>query len=226
MKKMAFLFAVLIAFVMACGACVYAEEPADSADQTETTGVNYLIMVSQQADIQIPSDWEETITLVSVTDFSGGEQRLEEKTSEKYLELKDALAEEGINIEITKAYVSVDDQVTYWDFNAEQFGRDYAEEHVIKPGFLDNHTGMSMDLCLIKDGEAEYSYNELSKETEIFAKIHAMLPDYGFIVRYPEGKEDITGQKYQPWHIRYVGSVDVAKEIAEKGITLEEYLGG
>ena len=217
MKKMIHLITVLIAFVMACGVCVYAEEQTD---------IDYLILVSQQADISIPSDWEEKISLVSVTDFSGGEQRLEEKTAEKYLELKDALAEEGIDIEITKAYVSVDDQVTYWDFNVEQFGTDYAEEYVTKPGFLDNHTGMGFDICLIKDGEAMYNQDDMSKETEIFAKIHAMLPDYGFIVRYPEGKEDITGQKYQPWHIRYIGSADIAKEIAEKEITLEEYLGG
>ena len=225
MKKMIHLLAVLIAFVMACGACVYAEEQADSADQTETTGINCLILVSQQADIQIPKDWEETINLVSVTDFSGGEQHLEEKTAEKFLELKDALAEEGIDIEITKAYVSVDDQVLYRDFMAEQFGRDYVEKFVIEPGFLDHHTGMGFEICLIIDGEPMWNYDSLSKETEIFAKIHAKLPDYGFIVRYPEGKEDITGQKYQPWYIRYVGSVDIAKEIAEKGITLEEYLG-
>ncbi|MGZ4032523.1 MAG: M15 family metallopeptidase, partial [Tumebacillaceae bacterium] len=47
--------------------------------------------------------------------------------------------------------------------------------------------------------------------------------DYGFIVRYPQGKESITGYAYEPWHVRYVG-VDVAKEITSKGLTLEEYL--
>ena len=46
---------------------------------------------------------------------------------------------------------------------------------------------------------------------------------FGFILRYPEGKEDITGYNYEPWHIRYVGK-DVAKKIYEKNITLEEYL--
>ncbi|WP_165478904.1 M15 family metallopeptidase, partial [Clostridioides difficile] len=46
---------------------------------------------------------------------------------------------------------------------------------------------------------------------------------FGFIIRYPEGKEDITGTAYEPWHIRYVGK-DAAEEIYSKGLTLEEYL--
>ena len=48
--------------------------------------------------------------------------------------------------------------------------------------------------------------------------------EYGFIIRYPDGKEDKTGYVYEPWHIRYVG-VDTAKEIMSQGLTLEEYLG-
>ncbi len=60
---------------------------------------------------------------------------------------------------------------------------------------------------------------------EIWAKIHEKLADYGFILRYLDGKDEITGYSYEPWHIRYVDSVDIAKEIAEKGETLEEYLG-
>ena len=47
---------------------------------------------------------------------------------------------------------------------------------------------------------------------------------YGFIIRYPKGKEDITGYEYEPWHLRYVGK-DAAAEIYSRGVTLEEYLG-
>ena len=61
-------------------------------------------------------------------------------------------------------------------------------------------------------------------EVEIFSKIHTFLSDYGFILRYMKGKEDITGYSYEPWHFRYVG-IKAAKKIYQKGITLEEYLG-
>ena len=60
--------------------------------------------------------------------------------------------------------------------------------------------------------------------TDVWAKIHAKLAEFGFILRYLEGKEAITGYGYEPWHIRYVGSSEIAKEITDKGITLEEYL--
>ena len=75
----------------------------------------------------------------------------------------------------------------------------------------------------MKDGEAINDNDTMLAETELFKKVHELIPEYGFILRYPEGKESITGYAYEPWHLRYVG-VDVAKEITEKDITLEEYL--
>lgn len=68
-------------------------------------------------------------------------------------------------------------------------------------------------------------YNEdLVQYPEVWAKIHAKLADYGFILRYLEGKEEITGYSYEPWHIRYIDDVALAKDITARGITLEEYL--
>ena len=62
------------------------------------------------------------------------------------------------------------------------------------------------------------------KEREIFAKIHEKLADYGFILRYPEGKDDITGYGYEPWHFRYIKDKKIAKEIMSNNLTYEEYL--
>ena len=59
---------------------------------------------------------------------------------------------------------------------------------------------------------------------EVWSKIHAKLADHGYILRYPEGKEDITGYSYEPWHIRYLDDPELAREITEQGLTLEEYL--
>ena len=61
-------------------------------------------------------------------------------------------------------------------------------------------------------------------EREIFSKIHEKIAKYGFILRYLEGKDDITGYGYEPWHFRYIDSPKIAKEIMDKNITLEEYL--
>ena len=65
---------------------------------------------------------------------------------------------------------------------------------------------------------------ELVKYPEIWEKIHEKLADFGFILRYPEGKEDITGFSYEPWHIRYIDNVETAKKIMVQGLTFEGYL--
>ena len=69
-----------------------------------------------------------------------------------------------------------------------------------------------------------YDNDKMLADIETFLKIHAKLADYGFILRYLKGKEDTTGYTYEPWHIRYVGSKKIAKEIMENNLTLEEYL--
>ena len=132
--------------------------------------------------------------------------------------------EEGIDIELDSTYRSVKAQEELWEEFEQIYGRDYCEKYVAVPGFSEHHTGLAIDVCLIKDGKVIDDNDEMIAEKEIFAKVHSYLADYGFILRYMEGKESITGYSYEPWHIRYVGK-QVAKEIKRRNITLEEYLG-
>ena len=99
------------------------------------------------------------------------------------------------------------------------------KKYVAVPGFSEHHTGLAIDICLIKDGKVIDDDDDMIAERKIFAKIHEKLADYGFLLTYLEGKDDITGYSYEPWHLRYIDSVDLAKEITEKGLTFEEYLG-
>ena len=106
----------------------------------------------------------------------------------------------------------------------EEYGRAYCEKYVGVPGYSEHHTGLAIDVCLIKDGKVIDDNDEMIAEVEIFSKVYALLSDYGFILRYMKGKEDITEYSYEPWHFRYVG-IKAAKKMFQKGITLEEYLG-
>lgn len=87
-----------------------------------------------------------------------------------------------------------------------------AEKYVAAPGKSEHQTGLAVDINA-SDGNTWPMYNWLSQ--------HAY--EYGFIMRYPQGSESITGYQYEPWHYRYVGK-EAAAEITGKGITLEEYL--
>ena len=84
------------------------------------------------------------------------------------------------------------------------------------------YTGLCFDIGLIKDGNVLANYNELLKEDNTYKKIIKLLPKYGFILRYPKSKEQITGCCYEPWHYRYVGS-KTANIIANNNLTLEDY---
>ena len=82
---------------------------------------------------------------------------------------------------------------------------------------------MAVDICLVVDGKVIDDNDEMIAQKEIFAQIHPLLAEYGFILRYPQGKESITGYSYEPWHFRYVGK-ETAKKISDESLVLEEYL--
>ena len=90
-----------------------------------------------------------------------------------------------------------------------------AGQWVAIPGTSEHELGLAVDI----NADKEQSSNE-----EVYNWLAENAWRYGFILRYPQGKEDITGIDYEPWHYRYVGK-EVAKEIYEAGITLEEYVG-
>ena len=94
-----------------------------------------------------------------------------------------------------------------------------AASEVAYPGASEHNTGLAVDICAVDFQLLEREFENTSEAK--WLKAHCA--EYGFILRYPDGREDITGYVYEPWHFRYVGK-DAAAEIMERGITLEEYL--
>lgn len=90
---------------------------------------------------------------------------------------------------------------------------------VTRPGTSEHHTGLTVDVL----GSGYSSLEQSFENTPAFAWLKAHCAEYGFILRYPKEKEDITGIIYEPWHYRYVG-VEAATEIMSRGLSLEEYL--
>ena len=185
---------------------------------------DYLVLVNKET--KLPDDWEEKVELVTTKNAWDEEIQVEKEAFEKYKELKKTLEKEDVYIELDSVYRSVKDQQDLWnEWSADpEKGPEYVKKFVAVPGHSEHHTGLAIDICIRKDGELIYDNDEMIAETEIFAKIHEKLADYGFILRYPKDREDSTGYTYEPWHLRYVGSVEVAKEIMNNGLTLEEYL--
>ncbi len=184
--------------------------------------IDYLVLVNKEN--KLPDNWEEMVELVEVKDFEGGTIQVEKEALEKFNELRAELLKEDVDIELDSVYRSVKRQQEIWDEFTEKYGEEYTKKYVAVPGYSEHHTGLAIDVCLKKNGEFIYDNDAMTAEREIFAKVHAKLADYGFILRYPEGKEDVTGYGYEPWHFRYIKDVDAAKKIMSEGLILEEYL--
>lgn len=134
----------------------------------------------------------------------------------------------GVSPIICSSYRSVDRQTTLFNQRvAREIDSGKNEEKAVAatamviavPGTSEHHTGLAVDIV-----DMNYQLlNEEQEKTPAQKWLMANSYKYGFILRYPKDKVDITGIVYEPWHYRYVGK-EVAKEINERGITLEEYL--
>lgn len=148
------------------------------------------------------------------------EKRMMRKEAAEALESLFAGAEKDkIYLAGVSAYRSHKTQKALFDRYVKRDGYEKARTYSALPGTSEHETGLAVDVTS-SDGKcaAADCFGD-TKEAD-WLKKHAA--DYGFIIRYPEGKQDITGYQYEPWHLRYVG-VDLAGEIAANGSTLEEY---
>lgn len=110
-------------------------------------------------------------------------------------------------------------QQTLYQNYVAQDGKEQADTYSARPGYSEHQTGLAFDI-LNSSGEL---LGELSPaaDAKAITWLHAHAHEYGFILRFPEGKEDSTGYRYEPWHMRYVGNV--AEDIYRSGKTMEEY---
>lgn len=185
----------------------------------------YLTLVNKTH--RLPNNWESKVQIDVVTNSLDEKHRIEHETYTQFLALRDELLEKGIQIELDSVYRTPEEQQAIWDAWTDdpELGLEYCQKYLAVPGFSEHHTGLAVDIFIMKDDVEIRDNDEMIADTEDFAVIHELLPQYGFILRYPEGKDDITGYAYEPWHLRYVGSPTIATEITEQGLTLEEYLG-
>ncbi|MFS0577162.1 M15 family metallopeptidase [Sporosarcina sp. 179-K 3D1 HS] len=128
----------------------------------------------------------------------------------------------GFHLTAFSTYRSFEYQTTLYERYVERDGKEAADRYSARPGYSEHQTGLAFDI-----GEVNFETHWASptfEETEAGKWVAANAHRYGFIMRYPKGKEEITGYMYEAWHFRYVGE-KIAGEIYEKNSTLEEFLG-
>ena len=128
---------------------------------------------------------------------------------------------QGLTVVMTSGYRGYDTQSWLFQRKVDQYGGDEetAATIVARPGTSEHQTGLAAD---ITDNYYEYM-NESLEETALYQWMSAHCHEYGFIVRFPKGRQDVTGIMFEPWHYRYVGK-EAAAYIMEHDLTLEEFL--
>lgn len=174
-----------------------------------------LVLVNKNNQLQsgyIPENLE-SISLR----FANKDKYLRKDAKEAFEKLSSEASVLGYRIVAVSAYRDYNYQNELFNYYVEEKGLDYALDCSAKPGHSEHQTGLAVDV------EGENKDYDNFEDTKEFNWMKENAHRFGFILRYPKGKEHITGFKYEPWHYRYVG-IDAAYEIYEKNITLEEYL--
>ena len=148
--------------------------------------------------------------------YSYANNNLNSEAYEAFKNLADAAKEEGHTILILSSYRNYEYQDNLWKQRKQAFGTRKADEYAARAGSSEHETGYAIDVADF------YDKNDSFKDTESYQWMLTNAHKYGFILRYPEGKENITGYKFESWHYRYLG-VDLATKVYNEGITFDEY---
>lgn len=177
-------------------------------------------------NVKMPDDWEANLQ-TKVAD-SGTGKELQTEAADAFITMKDAAAAEGVDLMLCSGYRSVDYQTNLFNQEKQKWlAKGYSDEEayneaktvVAVPGYSEHNLGLAADIVTPKHQTLDSAFGK----TDAGKWLAEHAPEYGFILRYPENKQAITGIIYEPWHFRYVG-VENAKAITATGLCLEEYL--
>ena len=182
--------------------------------------LDYKLLVNSENPV--PQSFLEQVKLCTVTNCEGDTFLVEEKAYRAFLQLRQALLEQGIQIELIAAHRTVERQKEIVTRFLGLYGEEYTKKYVAKPGCSEHHTGLALDVSIMVDGYLEHKGKKLFAYEERYQPIHAMLPQFGFVLRYPKPKEAVTGIGYEPWHFRYLDDPELAARLTEQGLCMEE----
>ena len=141
---------------------------------------------------------------------------LRPEAAQAFRAMADAARAEGVSLRSVSAYRSYAGQKITYNNYLKKYRQSVVDNFSARPGHSEHQTGLALDIN-VASSRAHF------ENTKAFAWLKEHCAEYGFILRYDQGKEAVTGYRFEPWHYRYVG-VDIAKACMEQGLCYEEYL--
>lgn len=168
---------------------------------------------------RLPDDFEPAELADVPTNYyvsDGKEYKMEREALDAFMEMSDAAwaeTENRVDLRIVSGYRSKSYQDWLYNNYKNQYGQDEADSYSARPRHSEHETGLCCDINMVSTS---------FENTEAYEWLVKNAADYGFILRYPKGKESITGYIFEAWHWRYVG-VETAHAVVESGLTYDEY---
>lgn len=163
----------------------------------------------------LPADYVPELELLPSAYTASQGARLRPEACAAFLQMADAAAEEGLRLYSASPYRSYAAQERVYQRYAAQQGAEAADTYSARAGFSEHQTGLALDINVA-------SLSARFEETREYAWLAEHSWEYGFILRFPQGKEALTGYRFEPWHYRYVGP-ETARLCHEQNWTLEEF---
>lgn len=179
-------------------------------------------LILTNAEYPVPEDYA-----VTLRDVPGTDQKVDERIYEPLINMLEAMKAEGLSPVVCSGYRTLDKQEKLFNRKVSAYvkkGRSKEESYTLArqtlsiPGSGEHCLGLAVDFYTRSYHQLERAFEKTPEGK--WLREHAQ--DYGFTLRYDEGKEEITGIEYEPWHFRYVG-VDVARYLKEHNLSLEEF---
>lgn len=231
-RQQAIAFLVIFALVVT-GSIVYFVNSGKDNDEKQTSQIQQNVSETEsrtntESNIAVEQTAHKTENIEGVTYIDGimianksyslpssFDPGLNADAEKAFNEMVQAASNDGLSLYICSAYRSYADQEYQYNIFAQERGVQEADEVSARPGHSEHQTGLAIDV-----NSTEFSF----EDTDEAKWLAEHCTEYGFIIRFPKGKEQITGFEYEPWHIRYLG-IETAKKVKESGLCLEEYLG-
>lgn len=188
----------------------YKKDYEDVSEADYSRGIHILVNKYNY----LPEDYEPT-DLVTIDSEYGISGKLRQEAYEAYIAMYEAAVEDGLDFFITSPYRPYSSQYRIYNSYLETYSQEEVDTFSARPGFSEHQTGLAVDILTYDSNFDTFEYTDEAKWLAENAY------RYGFILRYPEDKQDITGYKYEPWHYRYVG--EIAQDVYESGLTYDEY---
>ena len=157
------------------------------------------------------------LTVVNVN--SNGTQYLRQEAASELAKMFAAAHKDGVDLYLVSGYRSYAQQLALYNTYVSTDGKALADSYDAIPGACEHQLGLAVDLS---DDNRDHDIDDSFESTAAYQWLLKHSYEYGYILRFPRGKESITGIAYNPWSFRYIG-VEEAKKVYDSGLTLEEY---